>query len=79
MLLLRRSGPVALQDEVRIEGDTQQPVRQHHTLVFTYVPRLVRVDQYDDNGVSEGSRELSYDASDACPGSLAAGMAAAKF
>jgi antitoxin component YwqK of YwqJK toxin-antitoxin module len=56
-------GRLALQDEVSIEGDRQQPVRQHHTLVFTYSPQLVRVDQYDDNGVPEGSRELSYDAS----------------
>ncbi|WP_157758557.1 hypothetical protein [Cystobacter fuscus] len=56
-------GRLALQDEVRIEGDIQQPVRQHHTLVFTYAPQLVRVERYDDHGVLEGSRELSYDAS----------------
>lgn len=56
-------GRLMLQDELSDNTFRGQTEKEHHTLVFQYAPQLVRVDQFDENGVREGSRELSYDAS----------------
>lgn len=55
-------GRVVLQDEVSIQSTWEKTVSEHHAFVFIYAPHLVRVEQHDDQGLTEGARELRYDA-----------------